>query len=433
MVWACICLSPCVFGQTAPEVPIRNTLSNGLKIILKPESQSETVAISVCIRLDKNVSPYERTVGALVIRSVFGGRLTASANAVNSGVAQVGGSLEARITPELAILQCATVADQSHEAIYLLTEAIKDADITQASLENARRSLMRETTQLQTNAFLSTFQLVSRKVQGRSEPSEAELLKVSLQDARAYYQRYFVPARIVVAVVGKFQLKRLQSELSTNLLGFPARSNFSQEVASTSPQPDLLPSSHTYTGRAGYAFVATPAPAVNSPDYPAFLTLQALLGTGHASRLFRRIREDQGIGYGIGAVYQPFQSDSFVTYVQWDDTTSGQAEAKRVKELLLEQLDKATVEPITPEELERARRIAINREMQRQERTKDRAFLMASYEVMGMSFTMTTGILKKIAEVRQEDLARVAKTYLKPRVVATLLPEQTKQPTDKKP
>src|SRR5205823_4813964 len=110
-----------------------------------------------------------------------------------------------------------------------------------------------------------------------------------------------------------------------------------------------------------------------------------LLGDGHASRLFRRVRDAQGFGYSVGALHQAYLDDPLVAYLEWDtrriasSDSSGSA-ADTALRLIETQLDSILSDPPTEAEIIRARNVAVGRDALRHERASDRAFYLAWYE-----------------------------------------------------
>jgi predicted Zn-dependent peptidase len=169
--------------------------------------------------------------------------------------------------------------------------------------------------------------------------------------------------------------------------------------------------------------MATPAPSVTDPDYPAFLVLQAALGSGHASRLFRRVRDALGIGYEVGASFRAELGEPLIAYLQWDPGRSASTPAPTAAlKLLTEQMDLLRSEPLTDSELVRARNMAIGRDALRHERARERAYLLGWYEVMGAGVAFDADLPRRLTAVTRDDILRTVKTYLSQRASALVIP-----------
>ena len=109
---------------------------------------------------------------------------------------------------------------------------------------------------------------------------ETDVAALTADDARAYYAAHYAPGNAILAVVGDFRLADVKRLIATRFAGVAARS-VADTVQSVEPvqrgeRRTLL---HGAVDRQHF-LVAYPAPAASSPDFPAFLVLQQLLGGG---------------------------------------------------------------------------------------------------------------------------------------------------------
>ena len=328
---ALACLSLCGFARAVgPPAPISVPstpapapklvfLSGGAHLVLKPEPDAETVAIAVVVRTDRPGSEQENAVGELTARALFFGSVNRSFDAVAASVGQVGGSLETERTPDYVMVSCVTVPGQLREALYLICEGLKNADFAPDALARARKLLRQERAFRAQDAFLVAYETARDLVRGTTDADNDALARVTPEQCRDYFVRHYVPAHTTLCLAGKFDAAPIQRSVENYLFDYdrsaPVRPHASPP-AFVAPDSDT-PFHLTALGRVSYALVALPAPALDSPDYAPFLVLRALLGGGHAARLFRRVRDTLGVGYNIGALWQPDRSDPLVAYLQW--------------------------------------------------------------------------------------------------------------------
>ena len=414
----------------------RIVLPDGATLILKPEMTSDLVAISICIRTEPDRSPVDDAAGEMVARSLFSSSLNRSRESISVSLSQVGGSVETLRTAEHVNITCVALPSQIREAIYLLCEVLKNADF--GALEHARTEVIAEQ-QRAAPEFYSGLDLLRRALHARADLSELPFKSITHAQAAAYFRAKYVPEHTAIAVVGQFDVQSVQTALRDSLADFdrhgarPLRAEPLFSHATNFPTRTL-----SRPGTSGYALVATAAPALTEMDTPAFLVLKSILGEGHASRLFQRLRDAQGIGYSVGALWQPSLSDPLTAYVQWEarpPSATGTAQpagngapnqkslsASEALHLLTVQLDGLLSDPPTEAEVGRARKVALGRETLRHERAKDRAFLLAWYEAMGVGADFDAELPRRLAGVTRDDVLRVARTYLTPRASVLIVP-----------
>ena len=426
---AAFCLQSAALAETTvANSPIRVVLPDGVRLILKPEAETERTAVSLFIAIRPDISPNSATVGEMVARTLFYGNANRTQNSIQALAGEVGGSLDVLRSGELVAVNYVTSPEQLPEALHLLCDCLKYASFAPESLNRALLSLRKERQNEHATGFERGYAAV-KKLLGQEEPPEDLLRRVTQAQARAYFLRNFAPTQTVISIVGRFDPVRTQGLLNAFLADYTRPNFLAPSIVDMSlplpaqTSPLLLPSS----GLSAYAFVGVPAPSAASPDYPAFMVLQALLGGGHASRLFRQAREMLGFGYEVGAIYQAERAPVLITYLQWNPHRSATPDAKIIPpdmagKLLGGELDAISKDAMNAEELNRARNVAIGQDALRHERARDRAFLFGWYEALGLGYAYDVELPRRLAKVTREDILRTAKMYLDQRAIVTVLP-----------
>ena len=434
-------------GAAAMEAQ-RFVLPNGVRLVLKPAPAAELVAISICVRTEPDRTLLDDAAGELVARTLFSSSLNRSQERLSASISQVGGSVETIRTAEHVNITCVLLPSQVREAVYLLCEVLKNSEF--GALERTRAELVAE--QARGGAGIADgLDVLRRELQARPALADLPFQRVTLTRADAYFRSRYVPDRIAIAVVGQFDVSSVRTAFRDSLADFdrPAaraiRNSPLYSHATNFPTRVLK-----QPGASGYALVALPAPPLADADYAAFVILNAILGEGHASRLFRRLRDARGIGYNVGAAWQASLSDPLVAYLQWEAAgrSSQKTEVKSQKEaesrqladgsgqstidrpmapetalrLLTAQIDGMVTEPPTEAEVARARSVAVGRERLRHERARDRAFLLAWYEAMGAGVEFDDSLPARLAAVSRDDVLRVARNYLGTRASILIVP-----------
>ncbi len=400
-------------------------LTDGVRLVLKPEPDVEVVAITIFVRTGADVSQTEAAIGEITARALFFGSANRSLETIAASVAQVGGSLETFRARDFVAITCLTVPPQAREAIYLLSESLKNADFDAAALTRARDLILRERQERDRQPAAQLYARARERLDGMAEPDLAALQRVTTVQAQTYFRRRYLPAQTVIAVAGGFDAARVQSQFDNTLVDYDraapaprrndARPTNAGEAARTF---DTLPL--PASGASAWAMVAMPGLPPADPDYPALVVLHALLGVGHGARLFQDVRDRQGIGYEVGASFAGERAEPLVAFLQWDARRALPAALSRESggalALLNRELDAIQTRPPTETELRRARSVAIGRYALRHERTRDRAYLLAWAEAMGPGFAFDGGLPRAIASVTEADVARVAKRIFTSRV-----------------
>ena len=402
------------------------TLSNGVRLLVKPEAETQIVALTVMVKIPPARTEQEAAVAEIAARAMYGGSVSQSSSGLMRNIRQTGGKWEILKTSGYLGVSVTLPATQLGEALYLVSDAFKDAEFSAESLEQARQDVLRERKARSAEPFTALKQTVVKNFAPFAEPDEFFLKRVSSEQARAYAQAQFTPDRVVVAIVGKFNASQVLDAVNLRFGTMEARTVIApkENNAARERNPNAALTPKLPAGRAGYALVATAAPDITHPNYPAFVVMQTVLGGGHSSRLWKRIRDDKGIGYAVGTVLDTEGAEPLIAYLQWDGTREFKTKEDRLMplQLLNAEVDNLVIEPPTEAEVERARNVAIGKDALRHERARDRAFALAWYESVGLGWQFDATLAQKLAAVTRDDVLRVAKLYLPKRVTLIATP-----------
>lgn len=163
-------------------------------------------------------------------------------------------------------------------------------------------------------------------------------------------------------------------------------------------------------------------PTIFSPDYPAIILINTLLGaSGLSSRLFLELREKQGLAYTVRSVYEPFSmAGNFFVYIA--------TEPKNIRTSIngfAKEMDKIMTELVSDEELNDAKNNAIGKRQFYQETNLLEASLKGYYEYLGLGYDFEEKLITALKTTTKEDIIRVAAKYFsKPDTLCVLAPEK---------
>jgi len=183
----------------------------------------------------------------------------------------------------------------------------------------------------------------------------AETEAATLADATAFYRTYWGADHADMAIVGDFDAQQVQAAVTT-LFGDWKSSVPFVRIANTLPDAAGLRLVTPLADKANAVLVASLPLALSDtdPDYPALTLAIHVLGGGEfGSRLNARIRQKDGLSYGVGA---GLQASSFepVGAISFDAIFAPQNRA-RVEAGFDEELARFVKDGITPAELAEAK------------------------------------------------------------------------------
>jgi len=163
-------------------------------------------------------------------------------------------------------------------------------------------------------------------------------------------------------------------------------------------------------------------PNQKSDDAPALEVLSTILSGGRASRLYRDLVYQRQLALEAGGDYSYFSIDPNLFWF-WATPMPGQTPEKLETELSAH-MERLKTEPVTDEELARAKNQIKAAFGYRDDAIHQPASLLARFELIG-TFALKESFMAKIRAVTAADLTRVARAWFAPdtKSVGVLLPK----------
>lgn len=237
---------------------------------------------------------------------------------------------------------------------------------------------------------------------------EKNLPNITRSDILKYYKRIFDSKNIIISVNGNIQTDKLIQAFG-NILpesNSPAFSYSNHKIARLN-NPKTV-SSNIKNAQTAWLFWGWQTAGFNNKkDFVTLKVLNTMLGSGMSSRLFRNLREQDGLAYQIGSNYKPFELGGyFLTYIGTNPETLNYSKEKIKKEI--ERLKK---EFVSDSELEDAKSRLQGSFIVALETNSEKASTVCKFEAMGLGYEFMPEYLKMINEVTASDILSVANKY----------------------
>jgi len=423
----------------------KKVLDNGATLVVKPEPGNGLVAICAMVKVGANQESIQNAgIGNFVTQLLLASTRPSSAEEVAAVADEVGGSIQARWSPDCAQIRCVTTTAMFNRAMSLIGEALTQANFEEKWVEQARKQLLKQLSSESDDLFTITYDNLRELLyedNGYRRPQLGFKRTIKLatpQDLQKFYNAYYVPNNIVISIVGDVTVEQALDRVEKIFAGIPAG-----KLPKDRGVPDEkldMPKQRASEAELGaaYLLVGWLAPGVLSKDYAAMAVAANALGGGKASMMFRELRQKRGMGYQIGTIYQRHRHQSHVVaYVITDPyklelaTMSSQIVLDDVKSALLEQVAKLRDSRLTDSELKRAKGYTIGTYALSHQRLLDRAFDLGWFEAVGPGYEFYNRFPEEVEKVTAEEVQHVARKYLTPNCAAVLLlPKTQSAPTD---
>lgn len=256
------------------------------------------------------------------------------------------------------------------------------------------------------------------------QSEENNLTRADLQD---FFDTYYIPQRITVAVVGDVRLDEVK-ELAEKYFGVIPRSEDPEPIYTIEPvQPGERRVEVLYDANP-LVSIAYHKTAFDSPEEPAFHVIKRLLGEGRTSRLYKSLVLDKQLCINVSVYTFPGNSlgDMYASILCIDAYPKEGITTLEIEDAIYKELEKLATVPIDETELAKIKN------------NIDADFVWDSYSNMGLAGNLSKAqnlakdwkylsrFRDNLKAVTSDDILNIANKYFtkENRTVATLVPKE---------
>jgi predicted Zn-dependent peptidase len=338
----------------------RTTLDNGLTVLSEEIPGVRSVAFGAFVRAGSIHEPRDRMgVSHLLEHMVFKGTPTRTARQLSLEVETLGGSLDAYTTREYTAYQARVLDEHLDVAADVIGDLVFRPMLRDADLALERNVVLEEIGMVEDTPDDLVFELHNELLWG-DHPYGYAILgtretvnALGTAELRALHDRAYHPGRVLVAAAGRVDHDRLVETLVRAGWGdVPAGD--SSALATVAPTTAAPAYRHVPDKELTQTHVVFGSPTVahHDPRRHALALVGMLLGGGMSSRLFQKVREEQGLAYSIHS-FQSFHVDAGMHGVY---VASAPETARRAADSVREELARLAADGLPDDELEAGKR-----------------------------------------------------------------------------
>src|SRR6202789_2152822 len=351
--------SASITASPSPARDIRKTtLSNGLLVLTERMPHLRSVSMGVWIDSgSRDETPERNGISHFIEHMVFKGTTTRSASQLAREVDSIGGNLDAFTGKETVCFNIKVLDENIPAALDLLTDLVLHPTFSPEDIAKEQGVILEEIKMDEDNPDYLVHELftqnfwpndaLGRPILGTAKTVSSFDQKIVLDE----YARRFTPANMVFTAAGNLDHDDFVSQVSAAFTSLSATS--SEKIAHPNPPqtaPHITLKNKKSLEQVQFC-LAVPAPPVASPHPYTVYLLNSILGGGMSSRLFQSIREERGLAYSIYSELNPFRdTGSLAIYAGCSADNT-----REVLALTLAELTRLKQEPVTDEELQRAK------------------------------------------------------------------------------
>ncbi len=256
--------------------------------------------------------------------------------------------------------------------------------------------------------------------------SMADLEAATLDDVRRFFATFYAPNNASLAIVGDVDAGAAVTAVERYFGRIPANPAIPRpaDLALAEPSPGEVRASVADDVPLGRIIVAHRAPVMRDARHPALEIAARILAGGTGSRLYRRLVRDERSAQDVDAELYAYADGASLFVVSAD--VDPDASIEQVEAALLDELRRIATEPVTEDELVRARALVETSELGALGQVRERAERLALYATLLDDPGRLARDLDAYALVSAEGLRALAAEVFDPRrrIVLAFLPDE---------
>lgn len=358
----------------------------------------------------------------MVLRT--GGTTKIPGDSLDARLESLGASIESNIGTNDGTVTGSFLSEDAIAGVGLLADVLRNPAFAEDKIELAKVDVRTEISARNDEPLDIAFREFRKLIYGGDSPygwypEYVTVAAITRDDIVAFHRAFFHPNRMILTVSGDFQPAEMQAAIRAAFADWPPAT---EPLPPDPPVPPEGPQGIYYAEKAGVTQSTVVFGSIgilaSDPDYAEMRLLNQVLGEGLTSRLMNEIRTKRGLAYDVGSGpgvgwHHP---GTWVAYAM----TASESTLVAMKQLKIE-IERITREPVTEEELKRAKEIELNQLVFDLATKSDVLNRKALYEFYGYPPDFLERYQERVPQLTAADLLAAAQRHIHPDRLAALV------------
>ena len=405
-----------VSPAVAADGVLHATLDNGLRVVLLEDHRSPIVSFQVWYRVgSRNEQRGATGIAHFLEHMMFKGTPTRGPKQFARLVEENGGQDNAFTSQDVTSYFVDIAADKLDLVIALEADRMQNLLLDAKQIASEREVVIEERrtrTEDDPGGFLGEeVSSIAFKAHPYGYPIIGwmeDIKRITPAEIRAFYQTYYIPNNAMVVAVGAFQAPAALEKIRRSFGRIPRGRTPPPVFAVEPPQNGERRVTVRKEAELPIVYLGWHVPSQRSDDAPALEVLSTILSGGRASRLYRDLVYQRQLALEAGGDYSYFSIDPNLFWF-WATPMPGQT-PETLEAELSKHMERLKAEPVTEEELARAKNQIEAAFVFQEDSVHSRASLLTRFELLG-GHRLKDEYVPRIRAVTAEQLKLAATTY----------------------
>ena len=388
-------------------------IDNGATLLINENKNNDIIAMSIIAKGGEFVEKVSGE-GTLTAKVMLKGTKKYS----SQELAQILDENGIKITPycdeDYFIIDVQTTTAQIDKTLDVLNEVMNNALLDDYEIEKARTEILSKIKQrrdVPMNVALENFKTAIFEGSVYSQTNkvlEKTLPSVTRANIISYYNKILDSKNIIISINGNVDSKKMAEAFGSMLHETSAPIfDYKNCYVPKLTAPKLI-NQKIKDLQTSWLFIGWQTAGVqDKKDFVTLKVINTMLGSGLSSRLYRNLRESDGLAYQLGSSYSPkMLGGIFMTYIGTNPNTLAYS-----REKMLAEVNKLKTEFVSDTELQDAKDRLKGGFIIALETNSEKASNVGFFEAYGLGYDFLNTYMKMIDEVTASDIVKVANKY----------------------
>ena len=388
-------------------------IDNGATLLINENKNNDIIAISIIAKGGEFIEKIPGE-GTLTANTILKGTKKYSSQELAQILEENGIKIKPECKEDYFIINVQTTTAQIDKTLNILNEILNNALFDDYELEKSRAEILSKIKQRRdlpkniANDNLNTAIYEGSVYSRTNEILEKTLPSLTAGDVKTYYNKILDSKNIIISVNGNVDSKKMAETFGSILheKPFPKFDYNKYNVTKlTSPKKITKTIKDLKTS---WLYIGWQTAGIQNPkDFVTLKVMNIILGSGLSSRLYKNLRESDGLAYQLGSKYSPFVlGGTFTTFVGTNPDTLEYSREKMLKEV-----DRLKTEFVSDTELKDAKDRLKGSFIIALETNSKKALNIGIFETYGFGYDFMDRYVKMIDEVTASDIVKIANKY----------------------
>ncbi|MFL6302213.1 MAG: M16 family metallopeptidase [Candidatus Sulfotelmatobacter sp.] len=414
-----------------PQQPKRIELSNGMVIFLQEDHELPLIDASARIRGGSVNEPADKTGLVDIYGEVWrtGGTKSQSGDQLDDFLEVRAAKVETGGGPDSTTISFSCLKGDLDDVFKAFVDVLQNPEFRADKIDIARKAMQDAISRRNDEVGEIAHREAVRLAYGPDNPyaripEYSTVGAITRQDLIDWHGKYIHPNNIILGISGDFDSAAMESRLRAAFESWPKGPAFPKNNIQYNPAKPgyyLIPKEDVNQSNIRMVAMGTTR---DNPDYYAISVFNEAFGGGFSSRLFNDIRTKRGLAYGVGGGIGTNFGHPGILQISMGTKSQSTVEAVQAVD---EDVTNLTKEPITEDEIQRAKDAILNAFIFRLDSPDKILVERITYEYYGYPPDWLDKYQAEIKKVTAAQVNAVAAKYLHKDQLAVLVVGNTKE------